>query len=345
MTSLEELIAFNDEVASLTRAGVPIDLGLSQLSRDPDIANSQINAAVTRRVQNGVSLVDAMAEEDPLFPPIYQSVVRAGLRCGRLPTALEELSRYTQASLDVRQNLRSALVYPLIVCLLAYALFVAACLFLVPQYDHLFTDMGSDGGAVFHVVRMLSDSLPFWVAIPPALLIALLYVWFRSNSSRTMLFRGLPKRLSWFPGVSRIAADQHRASFAELLALLVENEVPLLEGLPLAARACGSRKLTCAAQQMAAAAEQGQSLTQDSQAAKQFPPFLRWALTSSTEAASLARTLRLAAKTYRHRAERRAEWLRIVMPMLTCVVLAGGVTLLYCLSVFAPVFRLIQDLS
>jgi len=257
MTSLEELIAFNDELASLTRAGVPIDLGLSQLSRDPDIANNQINAAVTRRVQNGVSLVDAMTDEDQLFPPIYQSVVRAGLRCGRLPAALEGLSRYTQSLLDVRQSLRSALVYPLIICVVAYVLFVGSCLFLVPDYDRLFANMGSDGGAVFHVVRMLCDSLPFWVAIPPLLLTALLYVWFRSNSSRSMAFRGLPRILSWLPGVSRITADQRRASLAELLALLVEHEVPLHEGLRLAARASGDRKLTSAAQQMADGAEQG----------------------------------------------------------------------------------------
>lgn len=345
MTSLEELIAFNDEVASLTRAGIPIDLGLSRLSRDPDIANNQINTAVTRRVQNGVSLEDAMAEEDPLFPPIYQSVVSAGLRCGRLPAALEGLSRHTQSLLDVRQSLGSSLVYPLIVCMLAYMFFVGSCLFYTTEYYHISADLGSEGGTIFHVVRMLHDSLPFWVAIPPVLLTALLFVWFRSTSSRTMSLLSSPRLLSWLPGVSRITADQRYSSLAELLALLVEHEVPLHEGLRLAARACGDRKLTNAAQQMASSFEQGQSLTQDSQAIKQFPPFLRWALTSSTEADSLARTLRLAAKTYRHRAERRSELLRVVMPTLTCAVLAGGATLLYCLSVFVPLVELIRNLS
>jgi general secretion pathway protein F len=345
MTSLEELIDFNDEVASLTHAGIPIDLGLSQLSHDPDIANNQINEALAQRVQNGVSLDDAISDEDQLFPPIYQSVVAAGMRCGRLPAALEALSRYTQSLLDVRQSLYSALFYPLIICALAYLLFVGSFLFVAPEYDHLLADMGSGGGAVFYVVRMLRDSLPFWVAIPPVLLTALLFVEFRSNSSRTMWFRGLPRLVSWLPGVSRVTADQRCVSLAELLALLVEHEVPLHEGLRLAAQASGDRKLTSAVQQMANAAEQGQSLTQDAQAAKQLPPFLRWALTTPTEAGSLARTLRLAAKTYRHRAERHTKWLCVVMPMLTCVGLAGGVTLLYCLSVFGPLVQLIKDLS
>jgi hypothetical protein len=63
------------------------------------------------------------------------------------------------------------------------------------------------------------------------------------------------------------------------------------------------------------------------------------------ETDELARNLRLVAKTYRHRAERRAESLRVVLPMLTCIVVAGGVTLLYCLSVFGPFVQLIWDLS
>ena len=130
----------------------------------------------------------------------------AGLRCGRLPAALEAQSRYTQSLLDVRQSLRSALVYPLIICVLAYVLFVGSCLFVAPEYNRLFADMGSEGGTVFHVARMLRDSLPFWVAIPPLLLTALLFVGFRSNSSRTMSFRGLPRLLSWLPGVSQVVS-------------------------------------------------------------------------------------------------------------------------------------------
>jgi type II secretory pathway component PulF len=228
--------------------------------------------------------------------------------------------------------------------MLAYVLFVGGCLFLWPEYDPLFADVGSGGGAVFPVVQTLRDSLPLWVAIPPVLLTALLLVWFRSNSLRTTSIRGRPGGLGWLPGVSRVTVDQRRGSLAELLALLVEHGVPLHEALHLAARAVPDRKLASAAQQMSVAIEQGQSLTQDSAAALPFPPFLRWALTSSAEANDLPRTLRFAAKTYRHRAERGAQRLRVVMPMLTCVFLAGGVTLLYCISIFGPFVRLILDL-
>jgi general secretion pathway protein F len=258
---------------------------------------------------------------------------------------LEALNQYPRPMLDVRQILRSAFVYPIIICMLAYALFVGSCLFLWPEYDPLFADLGSGSGAVFHVVQMLRDTLLFWVAIPPVLLAALLWGWFGSSGSRTTSFRGWTGFCCWLPGISRVAADQRCAGLAELLALLVEHEVPLHEALRLAARANGDRQLASAAEQLAGAAEPGESLTQDSAAARQLPPFLRWAVTSSPAADGLARSLRLVARTYRHRAERRTAWLRVAMPVLTCIVFAGGVTLLYCLSIFGPFVRLIQDLS
>ena len=329
MASLEELIAFNDEVATLTRAGVPIDVGWSQLSRDPDVASRQINSTLAQRVQNGVPLADALSKQD--FPPIYECVVGAGMRCDRLPAALEALSQYTQSLLNLRQSLRMAFVYPFIICVLAYLLFVVSCLFAAPD-SYPLVDIGREW-------------LPFWMAIPPVLFIAILWVAIRTNSSRTTWCRGLPWFFRCMPGVSKVIADQRCASLSEVLALLVKHEVPLHEGLRLAAGASGDPKLRAAAEQTANAIEQGQVLTQDFQPAQQFPPFLRWALTSPKETGDLARTLMLAARTYRNRAERRTKWLRTAIPMLTCVVLAGGVTLLYCLSVFGPLVQLIKDLS
>jgi type II secretory pathway component PulF len=195
---------------------------------------------------------------------------------------------------------------------------------------------------LFNVGR---DWLPFWIAIPPGLLIGILFFALRSNSSRTTWSRSLPWVYRCLPGVSQVIADQRCASLAEVLALLVKHDVPLHEGLRLATGASGDTRLESAAENMADAAERGQPLAQDSQAAMQFPPFLRWVLTSPTETGDLARMLQLAARTYRNRAERRTKWLRTAMPMMACAVLAGGVTLLYCFSVFGPLVQLIEELG
>jgi general secretion pathway protein F len=341
MTNLEDLIAFNDEVAALTRAGVPIEMGLAHLSKDPSAASNHINAKVARRVQQGTSLIDIFAEDND-FPPVYRSVVQAGLKCGRLPAALEGLSRYSRSIIEVRQSLGSAMLYPILVCMLAYALLVWSCTFVTPQYTRLFHDFGTENA---WIARVISGSMPYWIGIPPILAIIFMYSWFRSDTSQAIGFGGWSRPLEWLPGVARIAVDQRRGNMAELLALLVEHEIPLHEGLRLASQATGDRRLTQAAQKTADATERGQQLSADAPELAGFPPFLRWGLTNASDAEGMARTLRLAAETYRQRAQRRIDWLRVTFPVLAVVFIGGGVTLLYCLSVFVPIVSLIQNLS
>ena len=345
MSSLEDLLTFNDEIAALSRAGVPLDVGLAQLDPDPDIAKKLINGAITRQSRVSDSLVDAISEDDQSFPPVYQGVVCAGLRCGRLPAALEAMSRYLQPVHDTRQTFRSSLVYPTVICLIAYVLFVGSCLYLWPQYDRMFAVMDSGGGAFNAIVGALREWLPYWVAIPPVLLIVALAWRWRSKSSHTIGFGRSFWLWKWVPVVSGVAIDQCRARLAELLALLVEHDAGLPEALRLAAPASGDDDLASAVRQLADELDRGQSLSHDSEAARQLPPFLYWALTSAPESGGRAQSLRIAASVYRHRAQRRAESLRVIVPTVTCVALAGGATLFYCLSIFSPFVQMIRGLS
>ena len=340
MPSLEELMAFNEEVASLPRAGVPFDLGLAQLSRDPTQVSRRINAAITRRVEEGATLLEAVTAESQSFSPAYQSLVIAGLRCGSLPSALEALGRYSQPMQDVRQTVRSSLIYPTIICLLAYVLFAGACVYLWPRYDQLFADIDSTGGLTFNLFGKFRDWLTCWIAIPPVLLIALAFRW---KKARLVPTNGKPLLLGRLPAISRITLDQRRASLAELTALLVEHDVPLAEAIGLAARASGETQIANEIERVTA--ESAEPLLADSRAARQLPPLVRWAIGSSREAEGIAHALRTAAKVYQHRSRRNAAALRRWLPPLLCVVIAGGVTLLFCLAVFVPLVRMIWELG
>lgn len=340
MPSLEELLAFNEEVASLPRAGVPLDLGLERLSGDSTQANRHINAAITRRVEEGASLLEAVKAESRSLSPAYQSLIIAGLRCGNLSAALEALSRYSQPLQNVRQTVRSSLVYPLIIFLIAYGLFAGACIFLWPRYDQLFADLNSSGGFTFNLVGKFREWLPFWIAIPPVLLIALAFRWSRA---RLAPLKSKPQLLSRLPAISQITADQRRATLAELTALLVEHDVPLAEAIGLAARASGETQIATEVERLST--ESVEPFSTDSPAARQLPPLVRWAVGSSQEAEGIGHALRMAAKVYRHRAQRNAVSLRGWLPPLLCVVIAGGVTLLYCLAVFGPLVRMIWELG
>src|SRR6187399_2138712 len=120
----EQLIALNDEIATLVRAGLPLELGLRELRGGMPSALGRISYQISERLDSGQPLSKSLAETLPGLPRAYTAVVDAGLKSGNLPRALELLSKFVQQGLDLRQRIKIAFLYPLTGFLLAYALFL-----------------------------------------------------------------------------------------------------------------------------------------------------------------------------------------------------------------------------
>src|SRR5688500_16429760 len=132
MVSLEQLIAVNDEVAALVRSGVPLELGLRQAAGDLPGRLRRISSDLAAALNRGDSLPEALDRCGHQFPPVYRAIVEAGLRGRNLPRALEAVTGFAKSSLELRRQLSLALVYPLIVIGVAYALFVAFLVYIEP---------------------------------------------------------------------------------------------------------------------------------------------------------------------------------------------------------------------
>src|SRR5436309_2247221 len=101
--SLDHLIALNDEIAALARAGLPLERGLREVGRDLSGNLSAVMKRLSGRMEQGASLSEALATERDHFPPVYLAVVEAGLRAGRLPSALESLAGFVRNYAEARR--------------------------------------------------------------------------------------------------------------------------------------------------------------------------------------------------------------------------------------------------
>jgi type II secretory pathway component PulF len=135
------------------------------------------------------------------------------------------------------------------------------------------------------------------------------------------------------------------AAFSELLALLIDQEVPAQEAVVLAADASGNRCLSATARQFAGRLEAGEPVGPDREWAQLFPPLLGWLLSSGLRGSGLAQSLQATAETYRQRAERSVRWASLYLPILLTVTIGGTATLIQAVVVFGPVFRLLYGLS
>ncbi|MEX2316005.1 MAG: type II secretion system F family protein [Pirellulales bacterium] len=342
--SLDDFMAMNEQLAALVKAGVPIDVGLA--GGNPAQSLEKINAAVARRVSRGASLADALEGELPAIPITYRRMAQLGMQSGELSETLDGPHRLAESVDDSRQALRLAFFYPLLVCILAYLGLVAWRLYFVPTLKGMYESMRAKPGWSLHVLQILSDSdaLPYWIAIPPSALL-LLIAWQYYARWRAPSIARVGRSMAWLPGMSRVIYEERLANFASRLSALIEERTPLEDALRLASGASGDSRLIAGADALAADLKHGPVGDDTDEAAMAFPPFLRWALWHSEATVGRSEALRMAAEIYQQSAQRRAARLRLLIPLVTCVVVGGGVTLLYGMALFVPVVEMLQSIA
>jgi len=344
MTELEDLLVLNDQIVSLARSGYPLPLGLAESGRDTAEALGQVNAAVTRRVVNGATLAEALTGSQDDLPPAYWALLQIGIKCRRLPIAVECLERNRRLVTELRHSLRTSLVYPLILVGFVLLLTVVYGLFLVPLLQQSFIEFDLQPTWSMAGLRTLQAAVPWVVAIAAmALVIGVGVRWFRR---RSLDGERIHAGRSSFWGLQPIEHDQDLVSLSELTAAMVEQQVPLDESLRLAALATGNESLRRAVLAGANSPTTHPSATElRPPALGGWPPLIDWLAAQGTTLADLPDVLRVAADVYRTRGERRANWLRWVLPMVFCAVIGGGATLAYCLLLFVPLTQLVYELS
>jgi general secretion pathway protein F len=344
--TLDELSALNAEISALVRAGVPLESGLEEIGADLPGSLGRLTSIVTRRMKAGESLSDLLDDPSLPFPPVYRAVVKAGLRSGRLSAALDSVARSTRYLAEARRMVLAGLVYPFIVFLVAWALFVFFILMIVPGLARVYDALDLDLGSVFGVLVAWGGSAAIWGPLVPIVVLILFVAWcIRAGRASLVQPRFAGPILGWLPWMGPMLRSAHVATFSEVFALLVENEVPLHEAMLLAAEAVGDPQMIRSAQEIASGLERGEVTSPAQVRHRAFPPLLEWLMRSAGQRNVLLPALRHAAEIYRRRANRQAETARIYLPILLTVVIGGSITLGYALLLFLPWIRFLYSLS
>jgi general secretion pathway protein F len=340
--ALEQWIALNDEIAAMVRAGLPLEpclmgVGYGRLA--------VVGRSIAGRLEQGAGLDEALSAESAHVPPIYEAVVRAGVRAGRLSSALEGLAVYARNFVELRRLLGLALIYPIMVVMLAYALFLGFLLYVLPPFLATFDAFRFSAQPALGLLEWLRRTAPYWAPVFPGLLVLAVLWWLWTGRARAFPRLGHSTPLGWIPGVRGLLRQVAAANFAELLALLVEHQTPLPEAVDLAARATGDRRLTRAALALADDLRQGQSMPRARDVPAGVPGLLRWLLAYGNRQGHLAPALRNAAEMYHRRARLRAELIRTFLPTVAMLLVGASVTALYALTLFVPFSVLLRQFA
>jgi len=343
--TLDQLAALNDEIRALVRVGVPLEHGLALMGKEMPGPTGRLAQWVAECLRRGQTLEQVMAEYPERFPPIYRAVVQAGERSGRLSAALESVASAVRRLAQTRRMVAASLLYPLLVLLLAWGFFVFYTVRLAHGFLFLVNDMGISGD-FFATLDRWGQSAHVWGPILPLVVLLLLGLWWMGSGRASLADPGTAGiLLGWLPGMRRMLRNYQVATFSELMAMLLEHQVPLHEAVLLAAQATGGSRLKEASLQIAVALQRGEPLGPTFEAAGCLPPLLVWLMSSGQQRDALVPALRQAADIYQQRAHHQAEAARVFVPVFLTMFLGGGVTLAYALVVLGSWFSVMRALA
>lgn len=344
--SAEDLIALNDEIAGMARAGLPLDQGLAALAHEMGYGRLQrVTAHLAEDLRAGLTLPEALERRGSEVPPFYAALVSAGIRTGRIGDVLSTLTVYARALADVRATILSALFYPAIIICLAAILFAIGCIYILPQFEAIFRDFGIRLPLLTQFVLFVGRH-PFEILILPPVLVAICLLAARFWCNRTEEGRRSWARFIYaIPILGTLIRSARLSAFTDLLGIFVDHSVPLPEAFRLAGEACSDPLTASSARLVEEDLRQGVPLGEVMRNRQFTRELIVWMIGLGEKRGTLGTTLHQVAVVYRRQVEMRAAILRSVLPPFLVVVTAGVLVVFFVFGMILPMFRLLEGLS
>jgi general secretion pathway protein F len=316
------------ELAVLLNAGLPLDRALAVVVEN--ITRPQVKAAFAKlrdRVRHGASLARAMTESNGAFSPMAAAMAEAGEASGKLDESLSRLGETMERAETLRQTITSSMVYPILLMVIATSVILVMLLFVVPQFEELFTDAGAKLPFMTQVVMAASHGVKnygFFAIGFIAIALFMLYRWVRQPAVRRIVDRQLLKA----PVLGPVIRNAETARFARTLGSLLDGGVPLAPALAIAQRSLGNMHMHDAVEKVSTGLRQGGGLSTPLAQTGLFPPMALSFLRTGEETAQLGMMLtRLADVLDRDVRNAIQRLISVMTPVITVVMgaLVAGV--------------------
>jgi general secretion pathway protein F len=226
-----EVMLFTQKLAVTMKAGLTLDAALALLieTADSERLKSMLEK-VTTAIHNGVALSDALQQHSTSFDRFYMNTLRAGEAAGTLDVVLGRLTKHLERSRATQKSVQAALTYPVILMAVAAITLSILLVYVVPQFQALFEDMGKELPLPTQIVIALADGFKQYGWIAAILFVALVFVikkMMRDSEKRVPIDKLMLK----IPLVSEMIVRLEVSRFSRTLATLLSNGVPMLNAL------------------------------------------------------------------------------------------------------------------
>ena len=336
-----ELLAFNQELVVLLKAGMPIvpvlDAILEHRSKTGGLFASVLGQ-VREDVKGGASLSTALERHGGLFPPLYLASIRAGERTGDLPHTIRRYIVFLKRAEELRKKVIAALFYPVILIGVAIAAISLLLIYVVPTFSQVYADAGSQLPLITRLLISFTGGLRstaiFWLPGGAVALYAL-QGWARSEKGRRRLDRW---KLA-LPLLGDLFFNYAVAGFSRTLATLLGSGIPIVESLRMSLGTLGNRHLEQGMTMAIHQVEEGGRLSVALEQLQLMPPLALRMLGVGESTGSLEEMLSDIAEHLEAQVEERLKLLTTAIEPAVMVIM-GLVIGFIILAMYLPIFEL-----
>ena len=333
-----DFLLFNQQLAALVRAGIPILQAISMLRKRA--ASARLRAVlgdVEEQIRGGAALSEAFAAQGPIFPRIYTASILAGERSGALDDVLSRYVTYMRRNVGLRRKIRGALAYPAFLLFASLLMVLFLTIYVVPRMNDLFSGFGNElplpTMVVVGVSHWLSANILWFGPLVIALAVAT-FLWSKTESGR----HRVDALLLRVPLVGNLIVQLSVAQATRSLATLLAGGITLVESWEIAGESVTNRELRRRSAAILPMIREGRSFTEGLEKAGWLPPLALDMIGIGERSGSLREMLDEVAIFFDAESEVRLEQLTTTLEPAILVVM-GGVVIVILLAIYLPIIN------
>lgn len=339
-----ELTLITRQFATLLSAGLQVEEALaSVLEQAEKSAVKKVLASVHAKVVEGSSLAEAFATFPKVFPPIYRATVAAGEQTGHLDTVMNRLADYTEQQYFVQQKTRQALIYPIIMLIISFAIVAFLLVYVVPKIVNVFATTGQELPTTTKLLLSISYGAQHYGLMFLGLLILFIIIC-RFFLRKPHIRYAFELILLKIPILGNMLKIRDTARFSHTLGILSAAGVSVLEAFAISADVVSRLPIRAKIQIATTHIKEGDSIHHALKQTGYFTPMSVHLIASGEASGRLEMMLERSAHYQEQEVTRTTEIaLALFEPLLILVM--GGVVLFIVLAILLPIFSLSMIVS
>ena len=342
----KDLLVFFRQLSVILQSGVPLAQGLFLLSEN--MTNKKFALCVQNigeQLNAGEELSSSLNKYPRIFAPITVGLIEAGEAGGMLDTVLSRIATLLEEQAKIRGQIQGALIYPVLVLVLAVSVSLGLLIFIVPTFKDMFDDLGAELPLLTTIMLNLSNMVtsPFFAIIAPIAVMGIFYLfnnYYKTRQGR----RNVDNLILKTPLFGALILRTEVASFCDTLFTLVNSGIPIVEGLKRCIGASSNQIIKDTIQRSISLVEEGQELSYSLALSSTLPKLVISMIKIGEETGKLSFMLENLSNFYKREVDATVSALTKAMEPAIIFVVAGIVGTIV-VSLYLPMFSLINELG